>query len=69
MQSYEGFIRLFPGIDGKVTTCFGNLRTEGAFLVSSEMLKGKVTFASITSEKGGLIYDTQRKDFAGTFPS
>lgn len=53
MQSYHGLIRLFPGLTGKATARFGNLRAEGAFLVSSEMVKGKVTFVSITAEKGG----------------
>lgn len=54
MQSYNNLIRLFPGIHGKANVRFGNLRAEGAFLVSSEMVKGKVTFVSITSEKGGI---------------
>ncbi|MBU4285259.1 MAG: hypothetical protein KKD76_00005, partial [Verrucomicrobia bacterium] len=47
MQSYNGIIQLFPGVNGKATTRFGDLRAEGAFLVSAEMVRGRITFVSI----------------------
>lgn len=53
LQSYDGVIRVFHGIRKNQNARFGNLRAEGAFLISSEMIKGKVSFVSIYSEKGG----------------
>lgn len=53
MQSYSGVIRLFPGMVGRANARFGDLRAEGAFLVSSEMSRGKVRFVSVKAEKGG----------------
>ena len=54
MQSYNGLIRLFPGLVGKANARFGDLRAEGAFLVSSEMVEGKVRFVSLRAEKAGV---------------
>ena len=53
MQSYNGLIRLFPGMTGKASARLGDLLAEGAFLVSSELKCGKVKFVSIKAEKAG----------------
>ena len=55
LQSHNGIIRIFPGIYGRMTTRFGDLRAQGAFLVSAEMVKGRVNFVSIRSEVGGVM--------------
>lgn len=52
LQSFEGTLRLFPCWDGTVDVSFRSLRADGAFLVSSEMKGGRMTFAEIVSEAG-----------------
>ncbi len=54
IQSYAGFIELFPAIptDWRDVS-FQTLRTEGAFLVSAQMENGEVTNVNLYSEKGG----------------
>jgi hypothetical protein len=51
LQGYEGMIRVFPAWPGKDAS-FENLRTRGAFLVTSEKKDGTVRFVDILSEKG-----------------
>ena len=54
IQSHTGVIRVFPAIPGNwEKSSFRDLRTEGAFLVSAEMVDGKVARIRIYSEKGG----------------
>ncbi len=53
MQSFEGIINLFPCWDKELDVSFKTLRADGAFLVSSEMKGGKITFTEISSEIGG----------------
>jgi len=56
IQSHTGIVNVFPAIPaGWKDAGFKNLRTEGAFLVSSEMKGGKVKTVKIISEKGGTI--------------
>jgi alpha-L-fucosidase 2 len=56
LQSWGGRLRIFPAVpDSWPDVSFENLRAEGAFLVSAERRKGKVTRLSILSEKGGQI--------------
>lgn len=52
MQSYEGIIRLFPCWSRKDDASFENLRADGAFLVSSELKKGKIASLRIKSLAG-----------------
>lgn len=52
MQSYEGFIRIFPVWSRERDACFENLSAWGAFLVSSEMKDGVIKYVKILSEKG-----------------
>ena len=52
MQSHEGIIRLFPCWDKKMNASFGNLRADGAFLISSEMKNGKVVSLTVKSLAG-----------------
>lgn len=52
LQGFEGIIRVFPAWPKGRDARFGNLRTWGAFLVSSEQKNGVVQFIEITSEKG-----------------
>jgi alpha-L-fucosidase 2 len=56
IQSHTGIVHVFPAIPPEwKEVSFNNLRTEGAFLVSSVMKKGEITEVSILSEKGGLF--------------
>ena len=53
LQSWDGCIRLFPGLPAELDTSFENFRTRGAFLVSACRLKGMVQSFTVFSEKGG----------------
>jgi alpha-L-fucosidase 2 len=56
LQSHTGIVRVFPAIPAAwQDVSFQKLRTVGAFLISSEKLKGQVTRVEILSEKGGTI--------------
>ncbi len=52
LQGYEGMIRVFPAWPANKDARFANLRTYGAFLVSSERKNNKVGYIKIISEKG-----------------
>lgn len=52
LQGYEGMIRVFPAWPVGKDARFWNLRTYGAFLISSERKNGTVQYIRITSEKG-----------------
>jgi len=52
LQGHEGFLRLFPGWPKEKDARFGRLRAPGAFLVSSAMKRGVVSYLVIESEKG-----------------
>ena len=54
LQGYEGIIRVFPTWPANKNAKFENLRTHGAFLVSSEKSNGKIKYIKVTSEKGRL---------------
>jgi alpha-L-fucosidase 2 len=56
IQSHTGVIKLFPALpkDWKDVE-FNKLRTEGSFLVSSEMKDGKVIRIEVKPEKGGIF--------------
>lgn len=55
LQSHTGTLLLFPAIpDSWSDVSFKKLRSQGAFLVSAEMINHVVTQVEITSEKGGL---------------
>lgn len=45
-------MRIFPVWPKNKNASFSTLRTNGAFLVSSELKDGEVSFVNITSEKG-----------------
>ena len=53
LQSWEGVIRLFPNWPSDLDASFRDLRTRGAFLVSSQLEDGKVKYIKIISEYGG----------------
>ena len=56
LQSHTGIVRIFPAIpDSWKDVSFGKLRTVGAFLVSAEMVDGRVVRVEIFSEKGGML--------------
>ena len=55
MQSFNGIVRLFPGMTGKANARFGDLLAEGSFLISSEMADGKVRFVSITAQRSDTV--------------
>ncbi len=50
--SHQGIIKVFPVWPMEKDACFHQLRTYGAFLVSSEITNGIVSFVRIHSEKG-----------------
>ena len=52
LQSWHGSIEVFPNWPKSVNAAFKTLRAEGAFLVTSELTDGSVSFISIHSEKG-----------------
>lgn len=54
LQSYAGFIEIFPAIPASWNdVSFNQLRAEGAFLVSAKKQNGAVTEVKIRSEKTG----------------
>ena len=55
LQSFEGTIRIFPCWDRNTDVRYENLRADGAFLVSSEIKNGKISYVRIESEKGGKV--------------
>ncbi|WP_414000326.1 glycosyl hydrolase family 95 catalytic domain-containing protein [Flavobacterium sp. W1B] len=52
LQSYEGMIRVFPAWPINRDASFEDLRTYGAFLVSSAKKNGEVQYIKIKSDKG-----------------
>ena len=54
LQSWGGKIRIFPSVpESWKNVSFENLRAQGGFLVSAEMVDGEMISASIASPKGG----------------
>lgn len=53
LQSNEGFIRIFPAASALKDAEFKDLRTEGAFLVSSKLKESQILSLEIKSEAGG----------------
>jgi hypothetical protein len=53
MQSWDGVIRIFPGLPSGMDASFTDLRAVGAFLVSASRSGGVVGEVSITSLRGG----------------
>lgn len=51
LQSYEGILRIFPNWDKSLDCRFEKLRADGAFLVSAQMQKGKISKIEILSEQ------------------
>jgi len=51
-MGHGGVLRVFPVWPNERDACFHNLRTYGAFLVSSELNNGQVSYVKIISEKG-----------------
>jgi len=55
IQSHTGIIKIFPAIPTSwEEASFKNLRTEGAFLVSANLVNGKVAWIEIRAEKDGI---------------
>jgi alpha-L-fucosidase 2 len=52
LQSHEGFLRLFPCWPKDRPARFEGLRAHGAFLVSAELVDGRIQSVRIVSEKG-----------------
>ena len=52
MQSYEDVVRIFPDWPNDRDARFGQLRADGAFLVSSEQKDGQIQYVTVHSEKG-----------------
>ena len=54
LQSWGGRVRIFPSVpESWKDVSFENLRAQGGFLVSAEMVNGEIVSASIASPKGG----------------
>ena len=55
IQSHTGVIRVFPAVPASWRTAsFKNLRAEGAFLVSADLVEGRVVRIEIHAEKDGI---------------
>jgi hypothetical protein len=52
LQSYEGIVRIFPNWNHSKDASFNNLRAYGAFVISSSLKKGKISYVKLVSEKG-----------------
>ena len=52
LQSYQGVLRVFPDWPKDRDARVGELRAYGAFLISSEIVRGEVKSLLIESEKG-----------------
>lgn len=52
LQGYEGVIRIFPVWPKEKDAAFKNLRTYGAFLVSSSCKDNEIEYVTLLSEKG-----------------
>ena len=52
MQSYHGTIHLFPNWNLQENAAFRTLRARGAFLVSAQVLDGRIQPVTIFSEQG-----------------
>lgn len=52
LQSHQGILRIFPCWDTSLDVSFGNLRADGAFLVSASMKSGRTGDIKIVSEAG-----------------
>jgi alpha-L-fucosidase 2 len=52
MQSYEQVIRIFPNWNKRKDASFDQLRAYGAFLVSSSLGNGKISYVKLFSEAG-----------------
>jgi alpha-L-fucosidase 2 len=72
IQSHTGIVHIFPAIPGEwEDVSFDKLRTEGAFLVSSEMKAGQVVNVTVSSEKGGefrILNPFKNPDFKCSVP-
>ena len=56
LQSYAGFIEVFPAIPSSwKDVSFNSLRAEGAFLVSAKRTMGETSELQIMAEKGGTV--------------
>jgi alpha-L-fucosidase 2 len=54
LQSWGGKVRIFPSVpESWKNVSFKDLRAQGGFLVSAEMVNGEIVSASIASPKGG----------------
>ena len=52
LQSHQGELRIFPNWPSNIPAKYGDLRAEGAFLVSSEIENNTIRYVRIISEKG-----------------
>jgi hypothetical protein len=52
LRSHPDIVEVFPDWNKKMNALFQDLRAEGAFLVSSQLLNGDVQYIKITSEQG-----------------
>ena len=52
LQSYEGIVRIFPNWNHGKDASFNNLRAYGAFVISSSLKNGKISYVKLVSEKG-----------------
>ena len=55
LQHEYGVLRVFPVWPTSMDATFKRLRAKGAFVISSEMKNGAVTYVDILSEKGGSL--------------
>ena len=51
LNSRDGVIRLFPGVEGDATVGFHHFQARGGFLVSASLNKGVVSYVEITARR------------------
>jgi alpha-L-fucosidase 2 len=57
LQSHDGMVEVFPALPSTWRdVSFNNLRAEGAFLISAEMIHGVVKKVEVVTKKRGTIY-------------
>ncbi len=55
IQSFDGIIRLFPGVPDGFTGEFKNLSARGGFTVSAKMTDGRLAFATVTAKRCSIL--------------
>lgn len=64
IQSFDGIVRLFPGVPNDFDGEFYNLRAKGGFYVSGKMENGRLTYAEIRAKVDSTLKLELKDDYA-----